>query len=58
MTARLSLSEVGAVAEVTATTVSRWENGHRAPNGAAGLRYAKLLALLDNDLKPGKRVAS
>jgi len=45
----LSLGEVAGACGVDASTVSRWESGTRRPRGAAALRYAHLLDLLDKE---------
>lgn len=44
--ARLSQVEVASACQSTHSAVSRWEAGLRAPQGAAGLRYARLLERL------------
>ena len=44
--AGLTLAEVGRVLGVTGSTVSRWERGTMAPEGASRLVYAALLRAL------------
>lgn len=44
--ARISRSEVAAVCGVDQSTVARWENDQRSPRGAAGLKYAQIVAQL------------
>lgn len=41
--ANLSLADVAIVAEVSPSTVYRWEMGDRRPTGAAAVRYLKAL---------------
>lgn len=50
--AGLSQSEVAAVVDVSAATVSRWEAGERTPRGKPAARWARLL----DDLNERQRV--
>ncbi len=44
--AGLSRAEVGAAVGVSREAIQKWELGERVPRGAAGLRFARLLARL------------
>lgn len=44
--AGLSLQTAGAVCDVAAGSVARWERGERTPRLAPGRRYRQLLAVL------------
>jgi len=44
--AGLSLREVATAADVSASTVWRWENRQRRPRGNAALRYLEVLDVL------------
>ena len=46
-TARVSQGEVAAEVQVTACTVSRWEQAIRLPRGRAGVAYLRLLRRLE-----------
>jgi DNA-binding transcriptional regulator YiaG len=45
--ARLTLSKIGEAAETSYVNVLRWENGDRLPTGAAGIRWGRVLRLLE-----------
>ena len=44
---KLSQDAIGRAVGVSRVTVCRWENGERAPSGAAAVRLAKLLRELE-----------
>lgn len=48
--AGLSQRQVAAHIRVTHVAVGRWERGQRSPRGSAGLRYARFLARLAEQL--------
>jgi transcriptional regulator with XRE-family HTH domain len=49
--AGLTLREAAQAANVSASAVSRYENGERMPRGAAALAYARFLDQLGRDLR-------
>lgn len=43
LSAGVSIVEVSSVTGAALSTVWRWENGQRAPHGAVGLAYSRLI---------------
>lgn len=52
--AHLSLRDMASAADLSPSTLSRWETGGRRPHGAAAIRYGRLLG----DLEELARAAS
>ncbi len=44
----LSRAEVAGLVEVSESTIFRWESGARKPMGEAGIRYGRILSILDH----------
>jgi len=51
--AGLTQAQVGAACGVSHAAVSRWESGGRLPRGKRAVRYARLLAALQQELEGG-----